>query len=184
MKNDQINKILSEMTDLLCLFGFHQTAVNNIINYECGGQLYRLTPMCKNKTILLEVAESYSCALSNGYEDAAWYDFPPSSVIRGYLSDEEKNTYLNRYRADIVLYYAKDNFDTYMRTNGFDKKMVDSTVKYSNSYAEVFVYYDPAVKIKVKLSKSQEIYELIISHFEPCETIDTLKKFVKQYVSL
>lgn len=182
MKNDQINKILSEMTDLLCLFGFHQTAVNNIINYECGGQLYRLTPMCKNKTILLEVAESYSCALSNGYEDAAWYDFPKSSVIRGYLSDEEKNEYLNRYRADIVLYYAKDNFDTYMISNGFDKKIVDNTVKYIKNCAEV--YYDYAGKIILQISEKENIYELTISHFEPSETIDTLKKFVKQYVSL
>ncbi|MBQ8408988.1 MAG: hypothetical protein IJY39_09010 [Clostridia bacterium] len=179
IKSETIDEICKHMSEILISFGFQEITVNDRKNYECDGQFYRLTPMYKNRTILLEAAESLALAQVNAYEDAGWYDLSGTPPI----SDEEKHKLLEKFRGDIVLYFIADNFDKYLRSNSFKKAIREGLVSYSSHEMEVKTYFDENTAIwKIWIQKQNELYERAFSPIEPNKTVYEIKSFVKQYL--
>ena len=176
---EQMQEMLDRMGNILLSFGFVPTTINDQLHYACGGYFYRLVPMCENKTILLEAAESRAWAEANGYEDAAWYDLPGTSP----MSDKEKDKLLERFRGDIVLYFTEDNFDEYLRSGAYQKSIRDGLVSYSQNGTDVQVYFDEdSAEWKIRIQKQSELYEHVLSPVKPDKTAQEMKDFVKQHL--
>ncbi len=163
IKNESIGEICKRMSEIFISFGFREIAVNDRLNYECNGRFYRLTPMYKDRTILLEAAESHAWAQVNAYEDAEWYDLTGTPPI----SDEEKHRLLEKFRGDIVLYFIADNFDEYLRSNSFKKAIREGLVSYSNHEMEVKTYFDGNTamwKIWIRKQNEQNAVSAVVSN--------------------
>ena len=175
---EQMQELLDRMGNILLSFGFVPTTINDRLHYACGGCFCRLTPMCENRTILLEAAESRAWVEANGYEDGAWYDLPGTDP----MSDKEKDKLLEHFRGDIVLYFTEDNFDEYLRSGAYQKSIRNGSVVYSQNGTDVLVYFEEdSAAWKIRIQKQSEQYERLLSPVMPDKTAQEMKDFVKQH---
>ena len=140
--------------------------------YRTGRTFFRLTPW-GDKTVLPEAAEGEEEAAIGRFEDVTWYDY--------FLPEKETpdRAVLMRFKTDVIRCYAEDNFEAFLLSRGYRKKLDGRDAFYKKDGEEVrIVFDDTRAEMILERRFSDGISRKTFAEIVPEQTLTAMKDFM------